>query len=293
MKPNFLIVGAAKCGTTSMHRYLCQHPDIFMPEWKEPAFFIEDPFKKLNCATPAVYHKIFKGASDKYAVGEASTAYLYDKDAPKLIRDALGNIKIIIMLRNPVDMSYSLYNHQVRKEGETIQRFEDALEAEEMRRKNPAFKQTCYGWHANYYYTRRALYYDQVKRYFDTFGQDYVFIILFEDLIADPVDTAQKTFRFLGVDETFVPMTRAYNRAGEILNIPKFWKDRSLLIKTSSFVFSKTIIKKIPHLIRTIGKKPPPPLSSETAQRLRNIFYGDICQLEKLIEKNLSAWKNS
>jgi hypothetical protein len=291
MKPNFLIVGAAKCGTTSMHRYLSQHPDIFMPRWKEPSYFIGDPFKPLNRTTQALYYKLFKGVKEERASGEASTAYLYDKEAPKLIEKALGKIKIIVMLRDPVHMSYSLYNHQVRKEGETIDSFEEALKAEEARLNNSFFKQNCYGWHANYYYYHRALYYDQVKRYLDTFGQNNLFIILFEDLIADPVGIAQKTFGFLSVDETFVPITRVHNPASEILNIPKFWKDRSLLVKTAFFVFSKAIFKKIPHLIRNISKKPPP-LSSETAQKLRERFYDDICRLETLIGNDLSAWKN-
>ena len=180
MKPNFLIVGAAKCGTTSMYQYLSQHPDIFMPGWKEPSFFIGDPFKPLNRTTKTVYYKLFKGVKEEHASGEASTAYLYDEAAPKLIQKALGKIKIIILLRDPVNMSYSLYNHQVRKEGESIESFEEALEAEEARLNDSSFKQNCYGWHANYYYFRRALYHDQVKRYWDTFGQNNIFIILFE-----------------------------------------------------------------------------------------------------------------
>jgi hypothetical protein len=292
MKPNFLIIGAAKCGTTSMHRYLSQHPDIFMPGWKEPSFFIGDPFKPLNCATQAVYYKLFKRIKEEHAFGEASTAYLYDEAAPKLIHEALGNIKIIIMLRDPANMSYSLYNHQVRKEGETIESFEEALEAEEVRLKNSSFKKKCYGWHANYYYYRRALYYDQVKRYWDTFGQNNIFIILFEDLNADPIGIVQKTFEFLNVEETFIPIIQVHNAAGEILKIPEFWKDRSLLLQTTAFVFSKTVFKKIHQLLRNIGRKPPPAISPETAQKLKKRFYGDICRLETLTGKNLSAWKN-
>ena len=121
MMPNFLIVGAAKAGTTSLYRYLRQHPDIFMPEWKELSFFIGDPYGPLHKVKKAKnYYKIFARAHHQTAIGEASTSYLFDEAAPRLIKEKLGVIKILIVLRDPVHMSYSLYNHQFRKEGETI-----------------------------------------------------------------------------------------------------------------------------------------------------------------------------
>lgn len=291
MKPNFLIVGAAKCGTTSLYQYLSQHPDIFMPQWKEPSFFIGDPFKPLNSVTKTAYDKLFKKVRHETAIGESSTGYLYDKAAPQLIKNALGHIKVIIMLRDPVAMSYSLYNHQFRKEGESLKTFENALDAEESRRKNSSFKKSCYGWHANYYYYQRALYHRQVKRYLDIFDQNNVFIIIFEDLTDDPLGIAQKAFSFLGVDDAFVPRIEIHNPGGEILQIPKFWRDSGLLLKSISFVFSKNVIKKIPHLLRTVGRKPPSPINPETVQKLRERFHDDICQLEKLIGRDLSAWK--
>ena len=123
--PNFLIVGAAKAGTTSLYEYMRQHPDIFMPEWKELSFFIGDSNGPLHrVKKPGYYYMVFANANGYKAVGEASTSYLYDDAAPNIIRDNLATIKIIIILRDPVAMSYSLYNHQVRKEGETMADFE-------------------------------------------------------------------------------------------------------------------------------------------------------------------------
>ena len=292
MMPNFLIVGAAKSGTTSLYRYLSQHPDIFMPKWKELSFFIGDPFGPLHkVKKPEYYYRVFAKMQNQSAVGEASTSYLYDESAPKLIKEALGTIKILIVLRDPVDVSYSLYNHQVRKEGEILKTFEAALEAEEGRRKDPSFRKKCYGWYANYYYYHRGLYYGQVKRYLDTFGKDNVMIFLFEELASDPVKVAQRAFRFLGVDDSFMPVVKVHNPAGEILNIPSFWEDYGLFQKTISFVFSGNLIRKIPHLVRNIGRKPVQPINPTTAQRLRERFHDDICRLEQLIGKELSAWK--
>lgn len=290
--PNFLIVGAAKSGTTSLYEYLRQHPDVFMPKWKELSFFIGDHFGPLHkVKKPEYYKRVFDRVQNESAVGEASTSYLYDVSAPKKIREALGLINIIIILRNPVEMSYSLYNHQVRREGETLKTFEAALEAEEDRIRDLAFREKCYGWHANYYYYHRGLYFEQVKRYLDTFGKEKVLILLFDELAKAPVKTAQKVFSFLAVDDSFVPRVEVHNPAGQILNIPRFWEDAGLFQKTASFLFSKNPIKKIPHLLRNVGRRPPKPLDTQTARRLKERFYDDICALEQLIGKDLSAWK--
>lgn len=290
--PNFLIVGAAKSGTTSLYHYLRQHPDIFMPEWKELSLFIGDPFGPLHkVKKPYYYSKVFSKAQNQTAVGEASTSYLFDEASPKIIKEKLGSIKIIISLRNPVAMSYSLYNHQVRREGETAENFEEALTKEEDRHKDPKFRKKCYGWHANYYYYQRGLYYQQVKRYLDTFGKEKVLIIIFEELISKPLRVVKNTYRFLGVDDTFVPDIKIHNPAGAILNLPKFWQDTGLLLKTTSFVFSRNLIKKIPHLLRNIGRRPLPAINPATARMLQDRFQDDIDKLEQLIGKDLSVWK--
>ena len=291
--PNFLIVGAAKAGTTSLYQYLRQHPDIFMPRWKELSFFIGDPYGPLHkVKKPKYYDKVFAQTNNQTAVGEASTSYLYDEAAPEIIKKKLSAIKILIILRDPVAMSYSLYNHQARREGETIASFEAALDAEADRQRNLDFKKKCYGWHANYYYYQRGLYYEQVRRYIDTFGKDNVKITLFDELADDPVQVVQQIFRFLGVDDTFVPVIKVHNPAGGILNIPRFWEDTGLLLKTFQFVFSKNLIKKIPHLLRNINRKPPLPINPATATKLRKKYYDDLCRLEDLIGKDLSGWKN-
>ena len=291
--PNFLIVGAAKAGTTSLHEYLRQHPEIFMPEWKELSFFIGNPCGLLHrVKNERLYFKVFADAKKYKAVGEASTGYLFDEAAAQMIRDKLGLIKIIIILRDPVAMSYSLYNQQVRKEGETCVAFESALAAEEGRRQSENFRQRCYGWHANYYYYHRGLYFEQVKRYLDIFGEERVKIILFDELAEATVNAVKDVYMFLGVDDTFVPDIKVHNPAGGIIRIPKFWEDYGLFLKTYQFLFSKNVFKKIPHLIRNIGRKPPRPINPETAHDLRQKFQNDICRLERLIGKDLAAWKN-
>ena len=293
MMPNFLIVGAAKSGTTSLYRYLRQHPDIFMPEWKELSFFTGDPFGPLHkVKNPAHYHTVFSRAQTQTAVGEASTSYLYDKSAPRLIYEALGEIKILIILRNPVKMSYSLYNHQVRKEGETLKTFEKALAAETSRMNDLNFKQKCYGWHANYYYFTRSQYFVQVKRYLDIFPRENIKIIVFEEFIKNTLNSVQDIFKFLKVDHTFVPEIKVHNPAGGIISIPKFWSDIGLFLKTAQFVFSKNLLRKIPYLIRNKSRKLPGPIKPETEIKFKKKCLEDICRLEQLIERDLLVWKN-
>lgn len=292
IKPNFLIVGAAKAGTTSLYAYLKQHPAIFMPRWKELSLLIGDPYGPLHqVKKEKYYYQVFIPAKNEKAIGEASTSYLFDPDAPRLIKEKLGMVRIVIVLRDPVSMAYSLYNHQLRKEGETITSFERALSAERLRYNDPGFRKRCYGWHANYYYFLRGLYYHQVKRYLTTFGQENVLIHLFDDLVRDPVAVSQRTYHFLGVDKDVVPEIKIHNPGGRILSIPRFWEDAGLRRKTASFIFSVNPLKKMPLLLKKMGMPPPAPLNPRTGKMLREKFINDISGLEKLIQRDLSAWK--
>jgi hypothetical protein len=292
MLPNFLIVGAAKCGTTSLYRYLSQHPDVFMPRWKELSLFIGDPHGPLHrVKKPAYYHMVFDGVRGENAIGEASTGYLYDQASPALIKEHLGPIKIIISLRNPVDMAYSLYSHQLRKEGEHLASFEAALQAEEERYHSKQFRRQCYGWHANYYYFRRGLYHDQVKRYLDTFGRDNVLVLLFDELVTDPVGITREVYRFIGVQDDYLPEIRVHNRGGKLFNVPEFWEDRGLLQKTVSFVFSRNLLRKLPLLVAKRNLGPAPAINPYTARKIAARYLNDIHRLEALIGKDLGHWK--
>src|SRR5690606_21491926 len=133
MKPTFLIVGAAKCGTTSLADYLAQHPDIFMPSLKEPNFFASEgaapvpkgpaPARVLNelwynwsAGSETEYWALFRAAANYKAVGEASVRYLYFGDSVKRIKATLPNVRVVVVLREPVARMYSHYNMNVQKQ---------------------------------------------------------------------------------------------------------------------------------------------------------------------------------
>jgi len=148
--PNFLIVGAPKSGTTSLYYYLKEHPEIYMSKLKEPHFFSKEcknlPFRgpkdeslgstKYMNLTWEDYQNLFKGAITYKAVGEASADYLYYfKCSIKNIKKYLGNPKIIIILRNPIERAFSAYLHMLR-DGREYLSFREALHMEEERKKN-------------------------------------------------------------------------------------------------------------------------------------------------------------
>ena len=129
MKPNFFIVGAPKCGTSALYEYLGAHPEIFMSPYKEPHFFGSDLQQRWR-PTKSQYFSCFAKARDEKRVGEASVHYLYSKCAAAEIKEFCPEARIIIMLRDPVEMLYSLHSQSIFSGNEVINDFEEALEAE-------------------------------------------------------------------------------------------------------------------------------------------------------------------
>src|SRR5687768_6547415 len=186
--PNFLIVGAAKCGTSSLHKYLDQHPEIFMSKVKEPRFLSSQvtPFPLNGPGDHKVeawyvknysdYIKLFEGSEGYPVVGESSadTLYFYKGTIP-IIKKYLGDPKIIIMLRCPLKRAFSAYQYLVRDLREDLS-FEDGLVEEHNRIKN--------NFELIYHYTTASLYYDSVKAFLDNFSS--VKVILTEEQEARP-----------------------------------------------------------------------------------------------------------
>ena len=133
-KPDFFIVGAPRCGTTAMYEYLRVHPDVYMPLHKEPMYFGQDLTQLHVRLTERDYLALFAEARPGQRIGEATTWYLFSKTAASEIRDFSPDARIIIMLRHPVDVMYSLHRELLFYRGETIDDFAEALAAEADRR---------------------------------------------------------------------------------------------------------------------------------------------------------------
>jgi len=142
--PDFFIVGAPKCGTTAMYIYLKEHPEIFMPEEKELHYFGSDLKSHWFQRDLNKYLSHFSACNGKKRVGEASVWYLYSKKAATEIKDFSPSSRIIIMLRNPIDMMYSNYYQFLYNGNENLPSFNEAIEAEEDRKRGMSIPETVH-----------------------------------------------------------------------------------------------------------------------------------------------------
>lgn len=288
--PNFLIIGAMKSGTTALYYYLEQHPQIFMSPVKEPNFFCYE--ERENSDSKAItrieaYQNLFKNVSDEKAIGEASHCYLYNPKAVARIQNYLPDAKFIAILRNPVDRAYSHFLHTVRDGTEPLTDFAQALREEKT------------GVHQNrdcLDYVGRGRYYEQLKRYFDAFGREQVKVYLYEDLSNTPVDTLQDAFRFLGVDDSFVPDVSLrrnvsgfskYKTLDEFLRRPSPVKDALKMYLPARLRWP---LSKAFDYLKTRNLSEPAAMQSEVRRQLVGVYREDILKVQELLQRDLASW---
>ena len=200
MRPDFLIAGAPKAGTTALYHALRSHPEVFLPDMKEPDHFLSEEAMRTT-RTRAEYDALFASLPGGVkAAGEASVNYLYDEGAAQRIRDGLGGgTRILLLLRDPATAAFSLWRHNARTAGENLA-FTDAVAAEERRRAGNDVPRGALParW---YLYTERVCYAPQVKRFLDAFPAEQVRISTYEEFFEDAVTSFADVCRFLGVTE--------------------------------------------------------------------------------------------
>ena len=289
--PNFFIVGAAKSGTTSLYHYLDQHPDIFMSRVKEPHYFVDwDKYVK----NLEEYEALFAAWNGERAVGEASTGYLYDPSSPARIKELVPHAKIIILLRNPAEMAFTLWRHMRRqgKRGEHLT-FRAALKIEIARLSDPKFKaKNQDSWHGNFYYYSRALYFSQVKRFFDTFGNNNVHVIIFEEFAENPMEKCREVFRYLGVDESFMPSIDRFNVGREVRHrgLHKIIHNPTPFQAKIAAALPKKMVEGARKLMVKLNSKPAPLIDKDLERELIGKYQPDIKKLSALIGRDLSHW---
>jgi hypothetical protein len=293
IKPNFFIVGAPKCGTTAMNDYLNQHPDIFMAK-KELHYFGSD-LKGKEKISNGEYLRHFENAGNKKIIGEASVWYLFSKTAATEIKHFCPEAKILIMLRNPADVIYSLHSQHLFDGNEDIQDFREAVGLDEDRKKAERLPKSV-DFTALPPYLDTVMFFDQVKRYFDVFGAEKVFIILYEDLVADTRREVLNTFQFLGLKSD---MLLEYAVINSNKKIKSFYLHR--LLKYPPTGLKKIIrivmpFKRIRHSFmaslskHNIKSEKREDLPQDIRDSLNQKLAGDVDKLRKLINKDLSRW---
>lgn len=288
--PDFLIVGAAKSGTTSLYAYLQQHPRIFMSVNKEPCFFTfaglnrdeVDMHNRLNIVSDfSGYTDLFNGAGGSQVAGEASTTYLYSYEETikniKKYHPGWEELKIIIILRNPAERAFSHY-------------LTDSARGLDMSFGGLIEKWKLHQLPKYYNYIDYGFYYRQVKSYKDNFR--YVSVYLFEDLEADSREFVQNVLEFLGVDASFNIETGVkYNASLNSEN--RFFS--KLIYQPSVFkgIFKMMVPKDVRQKMRNrivdaFSRKPQ--LNSYHRKFLKEIYKEDILKLQDLIQKDLTTW---
>ncbi len=315
--PDFFLVGAPKCGTTAMYAYLREHPDIFMAQ-KERHFFGAD-LRPEGYTGPHVhdvdwYQSFFEEVGGEQRVGEASVWYLYSTQAAKEIKAFAPEADIIIMLRNPIDMMYSLYNmfiwvHDVTPGGVLNEATHEALTFEDALANQAERKAAFQGnYHEDYlkgkrelrlFHTDAARYTAQVKRYFDTFGRDKVHVIIYDDLKADTALAYRETLAFLGVDTAYQPDFKVMNSNRQIRN-PKLHKmlfrnheSFGLLRKMGKMLLPQKARRGLHRTMMNMNVEHTsrPKMQEATRRWLEDTFRDEVAQLGELLEKDLvSRW---
>ena len=301
-KPNMFIVGAPKCGTTSLYAYLDGHPEIFMSPVKEPNFFSPDvqgtfrgsPFKHPEETDQ--YLTLFDGARDERIVGEASTSYMVSRVAPALVHDLAPDARIIAMLRHPVDLMYSLHNERTANGAEPLADFAQALGADEDRR---AGRRLPPGFNAlGAVYRDTALLGEQLQRWQAAYGADRVHTIVFSDFAADTAGEFKRVLEFLGVDPSYRPasfeaVNRSWRRREGIVRLlvrsrPMQWVRHRLVPRLigeqTTFKLTRRFTRS--RLYRRTHTRPD--LPAQLRHELEAWFASDVALLGKLIGRDLS-----
>ncbi|HXB53921.1 MAG TPA: sulfotransferase [Vicinamibacteria bacterium] len=302
MIPTFFIVGAPRCGTSSLYLYLDAHPQIFMSKPKEPHHFGSDlDLRPRPYADREAYLKLFDGAGKVSHAGEASVLYLYSRTAPEEILALNPAARIIIMLRDPVEMICSLHLHNLLLNYEDIGDLEQALEAESDRREGRRIPPTCIP-PLSLQYTTVAKYADHVVRYQEAFGRDRVLCVLFDDLCAEPESIYEQALSFLGLEGSGRPEFKAHNqglswrsqRAAQVL-LPAYSRCYGLASKLPTKLLRLSALGMVGTLFYlplklNLRPAPTPPLGIERRRVLREGFREDVERLADLLGRDLSKW---
>lgn len=302
--PSLFIVGHSKSGTTALAKFLGEHPGVFMSSPKEPNYFARDftrdvtegPFAERS---EGAYLGLFAGARPDQVAGEASACYLYSKVAAQEIAAFEPEAKIVIMLREPVSFLHSYHLQKLKNPlpgAEDIRDFEQALAAEEDRKQGRRLPPHCRVPQL-LFYSERVKYAEQVARYLEVFPRENVLVIIYDDFKRDNRAVYDEVLAFLGLDPSFEPEFRDYNKgalvrhkglqtfmgqlthgqgAGALLHHPVKWLvPAAARRKMARLAYQRVVFKE------------KPILSGDLVARLRDRYRPEVVQVSELLGRDL------
>jgi hypothetical protein len=298
--PDFLVIGAAKSGTTSLFNYLAQHPDIYMSPVNEPNYFAlhghethtwfqgpVDQTSLLHCVSEeSAYGRLFENAGPSQTCGESSPLYLYSEHTAEAIQRQRPDMKLVVILRQPADRAYSNFRHHRKAGIEPIDTFPAALAAE------PERIRAGWGPWPFWHYRRVGQYAEQLQRYLDRFDRSQLHIMLNEDLRDARAESLAGLFAFLGVDPRVkLDSSTEHNRSAltrsrrlEQLILSRGWPKRMYQRLLSAE--ARAQIRNRLTQLNSQDKAIDPVIRAS----LTDAYADDIGQLAVLIDRDLDAW---
>jgi hypothetical protein len=296
--PNFLVIGAQKCGTTALYDALRRHREIFMSSIKEPFYFVLNgappPYTAPSAEyqarlryTAESYAALFQAAGGARAVGEASALYLSSYQPERTAANIYAfnpQMRLIALIRHPADRAWSAFQYYRIREFEPLKRFPAALAAEATRRNGCDLPDLRY--FAN------GCYYANLKPYFDRFPQQQIRIYLYEEWNQRPQTVLRDIFAFLGVEENALIEPQRMNVTPGYRHL---WLRRVLDKPNAARQLLETILQgqlrsRVYRRLRAYNRRPPPTLDRGLRRALIDRYRSDIEQLQALINRDLSHW---
>jgi hypothetical protein len=292
--PNFLVIGAGRSGTTSLYEYLREHPEVFMSPVKETNYFAlaegSEPergpggvrVRRGAVTTLAEYEALFADAGDARAIGEASPRYLRTPESPARIDALLPDVRLVAILRNPVERAYASYLGLRRDGLEPQPTFEDALRDDDRRKRD--------GWPFASL-VDAGLYHRHLTRYYERFPAERIRVYLHDDLRADAAGLVRDLLSFLEVDPGFAPDTsRVHGRTGVVRNpfLGVLWSRSRRARDGLGPVVPRRVREGVRHWV--LREQERPPIRPATRAQLVRVFRPDVLALQELIGRDLSGW---
>jgi ATP-binding cassette, subfamily B, bacterial len=305
--PDFFIVGHPKSGTTALYEALRRHPQIYMPDGKEPWFFAPElhertpPRPEGTPATLEEYLSLFAAATPEQRIGEATALYLWSQTAASRIAEVRPDARIIAILREPASFLRSLHLQFVQTYVETEGDLRRALSLEQERRRGESIPRHSY-WPQALLYSKHVRYVEQLRRYHDVFAAEQVLVLIYDDFQADNEGTVRQVLRFLDVDDTAPvevphanPTVRARSqRLHELVHALSVGRGPgSLAVKATVKAFTPRRLRReaLYATQRHLVFADPGPADEELMSELRRRFKGEVVALSEYLGRDLvSLW---
>ena len=292
--PNFICLGAAKSGTTTLHDILRQHPEIYVPAFKEPHFF--DIPENYENGIDWYQKNYFKNANKK-VIAEFTPSYFFDKEVPERIFNNLGSeVKFVVLLRHPVDRAYSHYLHSKRDEHEELD-FVESLNQEEDRLSHYIENKDYLSYLRNSYISQ-GLYGDMVERYLKYFKlENFMFIHFEKEFLLKRDKTIHRVLNFLDIDSQIElqtdlrsnPSSKEKSKTLKRIMKKKGWWRTIIKWLLPSIQFRQIIRNRIQRL--NIKEYRAEKISEELKSKLFSSYFRDnIDKFERLTDKKMN-WK--